>query len=322
MRHVSPPGLLLGNSVCCKIEDKKKQLFLHSNRWLHFTNPELILCHISRQNSTLHLCQILWGELQGGKYFRMQENCFKFLSILSFFESILCKSRNDIVSQGFDFWERSRGADGFFLKKDGFFLLLRAQPGKNIFSFLNLDHLNNLCWKSMLWVVLRQNFPRKPNRLCAGLSEFFGYQGTKQTCPKAKLVQVLSSVGWDHSQGVPELLHCPRAVGGCVALRSAWWGPSFMLPNPCCSQDSARKWCSGSFWTSHLHQCCATSALSISRLSCPSLPSHLGTAHRLAEFSALLQTSIASSLRTGIITPFQIITPFLDSLKSVEVVSD
>lgn len=150
MRHASPTGWLLGNSVCCKIEDKKKQLFLHSDRWLHFTNPELILCQISRQNSTLHLCLNLWGELEGGKYFTVQENCFKFLSILTCFESILRKSRNDIVSQWFDLWERDRDADGFFLTKDGFFLLLRAQPGKNIFSFLNLDQLNNLCWKSML----------------------------------------------------------------------------------------------------------------------------------------------------------------------------
>lgn len=76
----------------------------------------------------------------------------------------------------------------------------------------------------------------------------------KQTCSKAKRRE--RAVGWDHSQRVPELLHCDRAVWGCVALRSAqpvWCGPSVVLgrsclqPNPCSCQDFPRKSCSGFF---------------------------------------------------------------------------
>lgn len=92
------------------------------------------------------------------------------------------------------------------------------------------------------------------------------------------------AVGWDHSQGLPEPLHCDRLVWSCGALRSAWWGPSSVLgrsclqPNPCSCQDFPRKRKS-SFWASHLCQCCATSALSIFRLFCPALLLHLCTAH-------------------------------------------
>lgn len=76
---------------------------------------------------------------------------------------------------------------------------------------------------------MRQNFPRTPrsSRLCAGLSGFYGQQGPQQTCPKAD--------GWDPSQGVPELLHSDRVVWGCGALRSAWWGPTFVLGGAACS---------------------------------------------------------------------------------------
>lgn len=134
----------------------------------------------------------------------------------------------------------------------------------------------------------------------------------KQTCSKAKRKE--RAVGWDHSQGVPELLHCDRAVWGCVALRSAqpvWCGPSIVLgrsclqPNPCSCQDFPRKSCSGFFWANHLRQFCATSALSISRLSCPSPLLRLSAAHSACKvLCCCIVTIIASCLKRGIITPF------------------
>lgn len=156
-----------------------------------------------------------------------------------------------------------------------------------------------------MWVILRQNFLRKPrsSRLCAGLSGFFGQQGPKQACPKAK--------GMGLQPGVPELLYSDRVVWGCGALKSAWWGPSFVLGGAACSlipvpvRSFPKKSCSGCFWTSQLHQGCATSALSIPRLSCPPIPLlFLCTAHSAAKLSALYRQLIASSLRSGIITPF------------------
>lgn len=118
------------------------------------------------------------------------------------------------------------------------------------------------------------------------------------------------AVGWDHSQGVPELLHCGRVVWSCVALKSAWWGPSFVLgrsclqPNPCSCQDFPRKSCPGWFWmkppVSVLCHICSVHPQAV--LSFPALTSVHSS--RCLQRSLLLFRITASSLRQGIITPF------------------